>query len=104
MKIQREITDECYQKANSKVNLAVQLVKRVYSRKERATSNCSGDHRFGKKKVSPTRMMAVKDGLYGIYPVRPSEMEEMVWKDFKIAIDSSCRQLNKPKQTHSHMF
>ena len=38
LKIQREVTEECYQKANSKVNLAVQLVKRVYSRKERATS------------------------------------------------------------------
>ena len=63
MKIQREITDECYQKANSKVNLAVQLVKRVYSRKERATSNCSGDHRFGKKKPSVTGMTAVKDAL-----------------------------------------
>ena len=104
LKIQREVTEECYQKANSKVNLAVQLVKRVYSRKERATSNCSGDHRFAKKKLSPTRMTAVKDALYGIYPVRPSEKEETMWKEFKIAIDSSCRQLNKPKQTHTHVL
>ena len=34
LKIRREVTEECYRKANSKVNLAVQLVKRVYSRKE----------------------------------------------------------------------
>ena len=99
LKIRREATEECYQKANSKVNLAVQLVKREYSRKERATSNSSGDHRFGKKKLSPTRMTAMKDALYRIYPVRPSEKEETVWREFKIAIDNSCHQLNKPKQT-----
>ena len=91
---------KCYQKANSKVNLAVQLVERLYSWKERATSNCSGDHRYGKKKLSLIRMTAVKDALYEIYPVRLSEKEETVWKEFKTAIDSSCRQLNKPKKTH----
>jgi hypothetical protein len=32
------MVDQCYKKANSKVNLAVQLVKQVYSKKERATS------------------------------------------------------------------
>ena len=34
LKIRREITDECYQKANSKVNLAVQLVKSVLQKRK----------------------------------------------------------------------
>ena len=34
LKIRKEVTEECYHKANSKVNLAVQLVKRVYSRRK----------------------------------------------------------------------
>ena len=49
LKIRKEVVDQCYQKANSKANLAVQLIKRSYSRKERATSNCAGDHRYKKK-------------------------------------------------------
>ena len=41
LRIRKEVVDQCYQKANSKANLAVQLVKQCYSRKERATSNCA---------------------------------------------------------------
>ena len=99
LKIRKKVIDECFDKANSRPNLAVQLVKRVYSRKERSMSNCSGDHRYGKRKLSPNRMLAVKDAVYSLHPVRPSEKEETVWKAFRIAIDSSCRQLNRPK-TH----
>ena len=104
LKICKEVTDDCYKKANSRLNLAVQLVKKVYSREERATSNCTGDHRYEKKKLSPTRMRAVKDALYAISRVRPMEKEEIVWKAYKIAIDSSCRQLNRSKKTHTRMF
>ena len=98
LKIRKEVVDECYQKANSKVNLAVQLIKRSYSRRERATSNCAGDHRYKKKKLSPQRMQAVKDALFSIYPVRPGEKEENHWRSYRIAIDSSCRQLNRSKK------
>ena len=78
LKIRMEVTEECYQKAYSKVNLAVQVVKRVYSRAtKKATSNCSRNHPFDKK-ITSTRMMAVKDTLYGIYPVWPLEEEETV--------------------------
>ena len=70
LKIRKEIVEECYEKANSRPNLAVQLVKRSYSRIERATSNCTGDHRYNKGKLSPTRMKAVKDALFSIYPGR----------------------------------
>ena len=98
LRIRKEVVDQCYQKANSKANLAVQLVKQCYSRKERATSNCAGDHRYKKKKLSPQRMQAVKEDLFSIYPVRPGEKEETHWRTYRIAIDSSCRQLNRPKK------
>ena len=98
LKIRKEVVDECYQKANSKVNLAVQLIKQSYSRRERAMSNCAGDHRYKKKKLSPQRMQAVKDALFSIYPVRPGKKEENHWRSYRIAIDSSCRQLNRSKK------
>ena len=37
LKIHKEIIDECFDKANSRPNLAVQLVKRVYSKNERGS-------------------------------------------------------------------
>ena len=104
LKIRKEVAEECYKKASSRQNFAVQLVKQAYSKAERSTSNCSGDHRYGKKKLSPTRMRAVKDALYSIFLVRPMEKEETVWKAYKIAIDSSCRQLNRSKKTHVHIM
>ena len=60
LKIRKQIIDECFDKANFRPNLAVELAKRVYSRKERGMSNCSGNHRHGKRKLSPNRMLAVK--------------------------------------------
>ena len=64
LKIRKEVVDQCYQKANLKTNLTVQLIKRSYSRKERATSNCAGDHRYKKKNLSPQRMQSVKDAVF----------------------------------------
>jgi hypothetical protein len=97
-KFKNEVVDECYKKSSSKVNLAVQLVRTAYSKAERANSNCSGDHRYGKRKLSPSRMNAIKAAIYSIYPVRPGEKEELIWKAYRVAIDSSCRSLNRPKK------
>ena len=101
LKIHKGNIDECFDKANFRPNFAVQLVKRVYSKNERGTSNSSGDHRHRKRKLSPNRMLAVKNAVYTYHPVLPSET---VWKAFRIATDSSCRQLNRPKKTHLHIF
>ena len=62
-KFKVDVTNDCYMKASSKANFAVQLVRRCYSRTERSTSNCSGDHRYRKRKLSPNRMEAVKRPL-----------------------------------------
>ena len=62
--IHKEVTDDCYKKAISRPNLAIQLVKKVYSREEQATSICAGDHGYGKKKLSQDgRMRAVKNAV-----------------------------------------
>ena len=97
-KIKKNVIDDCYKKATSKSNLAVQLVRKVYTKHERATSNSSGDHRYKKKKLSPARMEAVKSATFSIYPVRPGVTEEEAWKQFKIAIDTSCRQIYRSRK------
>ena len=88
-KIKQEVILECYKAANSQASLAVQLAKGCYSPYERAASNCAG---IGKKQLSLVRMAAIRDSIHSIYPVRPDQNEKDVWQ----AIDSSCRQLNRP--------
>ena len=60
---------------------------------------CSGDHRYKKRKLSPNRMEAVKKATFAVYPVKPGESREDSWKQYKIAIDTSCRQISRPKKT-----
>ena len=97
-KFQKQVIDDCYKKATSRSNLAVQLVRRAYSKAERATANCTGDHRYKKKKLSPARMEAVKSAAFSLYPIRPGVTAEEAWKPYKIAIDTSCRQINRPRK------
>ena len=52
LKIGKDVVGQCYQKASSKADLAVQLIKQSYSRKEKTTSNCAGDHRYKKKTLA----------------------------------------------------
>ena len=97
-KFRKQVIDDCYKKATSRCNLAVQLMRKCYSKAERATSNCTGDHRYKKKKLSPARMQAVRSATFSIYPIRPGGSEEEAWKHYKIAIDTSCRQINRSKK------
>ena len=70
-KFRKQVIDDCYKKATSRCNLAVQLVRKCYSKAERATSKCTGDHRYEKKKLSPARMQAVRLATFSIYPINP---------------------------------
>ena len=83
----QEVITESYKAANSQVNLAVQLVRRAYSRKERAMSNCTGE--------CNKRLAAIREAIYSIYPVCPGQKEKGVWRSYRLAMDSSCRQLNR---------
>ena len=40
--IKTNVINKCYKVANSQANFAVQLVRKCYSKTERATSNCAG--------------------------------------------------------------
>ena len=72
-KFKRGIVDECYKKASSKSNFAVQLVCKGYSNQDRTTSYCTGEHRYKKKQLSPERKLAVVNATFAIYPVRPGQ-------------------------------
>ena len=48
-KFQKQVIDDCYKKATSRSNLAVQLVRRAHSKAERATANCTGDHHYKRR-------------------------------------------------------
>ena len=75
-KFQKQVIDDCYKKATSRNNLAVQLVRQAYSKAERAPANCTGDHHYKKKKLSPARMEAVTSATFSLYPIRPGVMAE----------------------------
>ena len=100
LKIGKDVVGQCYQKPSSKADLAVQLIKQSYSRKEKTTSNCAGDHRYKKKNPCQT---AVKDALFPVYLVRPGQKEDH-WRIYRIAIDSSCRQLNHSEKQYPGCF
>ena len=70
-KFRKQVIDDCYKKATLRCNLAVQLVRKCYSKAERATSKCTGEHRYKKKKLSPARMQAVRLATFSIYPIIP---------------------------------
>ena len=82
----------CYKAANSERNLAVQLVRKCFTKLERATSNCTG---IGKVQLSPTTIAAVKNAIYSIYPVKPAQTEKVAWREYKHSIDGSCCQLTR---------
>ena len=97
----QEVISESYEAAKSQVNLAVQLVRRAYTRRERACSNCSG--KMNKRPLSPRRMAAIKEVVYSIYPVSSGQDEKDAWRPYRQAIDSSCRQLNRPAYSTIHI-
>ena len=65
-KFRKQVIDDCYKKATLRCNLAVQLVRKCYYKAKRATSKCTGDHRYKKKKLSPARL-----ATFFIYPINP---------------------------------
>ena len=93
LKIQKDVIEDCWRKACSHSNFGVLLVKKCYSERERATSNCKGDHRYGKKALSPKRLKAVKEAIASVQPPQPGQKEDEWWKQYKDAINSSCRSI-----------
>ena len=65
LRIQR--IEDCWRKRCSPSNFGVLLTKKCFSEKERATSNCTDDHHYGKKALSPNRLKAVQEATASIH-------------------------------------
>ena len=59
-RIKRDVIKDCLRKRCSHSNFGVLLTKKYFSEKERATHNCTGDHCYGKKTLSPNCLKAVR--------------------------------------------
>ena len=102
LKIRREVVEDCWRKACSQSNFAMLLARKAFSEKERATSNCTGDHRYKKKALSPNRIEAVKEAIASVQPQQPGQKPEEWWKPYKDAINASCRGLCRRQKASTH--
>ena len=90
LRIKSDVTEDCWRKLCSPSNFGVLLTKKCFSEKERATSNCTGDHHYGKKAFSPNHLKAVREAIASVHPPKPRQKEQDWWKTYKDAINSSC--------------
>ena len=81
----------------SRGNFATNLMKKCYSDDERVTSNVRGSHQ--KHKLSPKRMLKIKNAVFEIYPLTQRETEKEAWADCVRAIDTSNRTLSRKKKS-----
>ena len=77
----------------SRKNFAANLVRAVFSEQDRAASNVNGKN--NKKKLDPTRIQAIKEASFKMFPCSTGETELSAWPACIIAIDQSCRRLNR---------
>ena len=69
LKLRREVVEDCWRKACSQSNFAVLLARKAFSEKERTTSNCTGDHRYKKKALSPNQLRATEHHQKYLYQI-----------------------------------
>ena len=98
LRIRRDIIEECWRKAYSHSNFGVLLVKKAYSERERASSNCTGDHRYGKGTI-PKAPYSSERGQHQC----TGQKEEDWWNTYKDAINSSCRSTTRGQPYFSLM-
>ena len=71
------------------------MVRKLYTMEERKSSNVRG--KLGKKQLGTTRMAAIQESAFKIYPLGVGEKENVAWHQCVKAIDESCRRLNRYK-------
>ena len=59
----RDVIEDCWRKQCSHSSFGVLLTKKCFSDKEKATSNCTGDHRYGKSHCHPIASKLYKKQL-----------------------------------------
>ena len=74
-------------------NLALSLVRELYTEEEMRTSNCRGVK--GKNKLDIYRLNYVKKQIFFYSTVPPTDFERFWKKDCISAIDEGCRRLRR---------
>ena len=93
--ITADMVKEARSRSNSRSNFATNLVRQLFDENTRAKSNIAGVCK--KEKLDPKKIAAVKRSTLHVYPLAYGESELIAWKKCHLAIDESCRRLNKKK-------
>lgn len=91
-----EIITVAKAKSNSRTNFAVNLVRNVFDERTRAKSNIAGV--CNKEKLDTNKIEEIRRITFHLYPLQYGESELVAWKKCHVAIDESCRRLNKPQK------
>ena len=89
-----EVT-QIYVRSCSRGNMASKLVRRLVDETTRMTSNVNGR---GKKQLDPDIIAYVKSKCFEFFPSTGSDRVKEEWAKCILAIDESCRRLNKSKK------
>ena len=83
--------------SSSRRNLAVNIMRKIFTEEERSSSNVRGT--LGKKKLDPHKIAIIKDLTFRAWPLESKELNQMAaWKICVTAIDEANRRLNRKKQ------
>ena len=93
--ITADMVKEARSRSSSRCNFAANLVRQLFDENTRAKSNIAGA--YNKEKLDPKKLAAVKRSTLHVYPLAYGENELLAWRKCHLAIDESCRRLNKKK-------
>lgn len=93
--ITQYMINEAKLRSSSRSNFATNLVRQLFDEDTRAKSNISGLCK--KDKLDPKKIDAVKKTTFQVFPMTYGENSLVAWKKCHVAIDESCRRLNKKK-------
>ena len=79
----------------SRENLALNLVKELFSEEDRISSNVRG--KYGKKQLDKKKLAYIKDVTFQSYPSPTSDVKQ-AWSKCIKAIDSTSRAFNRSKK------
>ena len=77
----------------SRKNFGVNIYQALFTANARATCNVSGS--FGKGKLDPLKIDAIRRTVFALWSSEPSETETSAWRKVVIAIDEANRCHNR---------
>ena len=88
--------------SGSRQNFATNVMRKLFTRAERAISNVNGV--LGKSQLDVDKVEYIKSVTFKIYPVEQNESLESAWSKYRGAIDEANRHLYRPKYIGSHIL